>query len=127
MNQIFDNHHMNQIFAVFGVYFNGKQFAVTTRPSGGIGFPGGKVDNGEMAFNAMIRESGEEGFLVTSADSNPYYTAIVDGKLVAWYKIFSCEVLNDYKEKYRGITPIFVSQDKITSFGNEMAIAKFFE
>ncbi len=117
---------MTEFFAVFVVAKVGSGFAATTRAAdrgeaGRIGLPGGKVDAGETAVEAAIRESAEEGWSVyIHKDDTPAHTSVVDGKNVAWFYATDAAMLTEYKEIGR-ITPIVVSmQDVVDSgYGNE--------
>lgn len=118
---------MTGFFAVFVVAQVGNGLAATTRAAdrgeaGRIGLPGGKVDAGETTVQAGIRESAEEGWLVAiPADATPAHTAVVDGKLVAWFHAAEEAVmLASFKESGR-ITPVVASYRAVaeSGYGNE--------
>jgi len=115
-------------FAVFAVArmtaSDGSTFlCATTRPDGTIGLPGGKVDDGEMPYAAVIREAREEGWELNLLNFQPIHVAQVDGKPVAWFDCKPVCGLQFYKEKHRGITPIIVAPvDLSPGFGNEFLI-----
>jgi hypothetical protein len=118
---------MNKFFAVFVVAPIGNGFATTTRPnSSKIGLAGGKVDLGETAREAVIREAKEEGFTVIGVEENPFYYQEVDGKMVAWFRATEAVMLYDFKEKGR-ITPVVSSLQEISlsGFGNDNAIKHY--
>ena len=118
---------MTRFFAVFVVASAGNGWAATTRAAdrgeaGRIGLPGGKVDAGETAVQAAIREAAEEGWLVAiPADAKPAHTAVVDGKMVAWFRATEEAVmLASFKESGR-ITPVVASYRAVaeSGYGNE--------
>jgi 8-oxo-dGTP pyrophosphatase MutT (NUDIX family) len=120
-----------QFFAVFVVARAGNGLAATTRAAdrgeaGRIGLPGGKVDEGETAVQAAVRESAEEGWLVSlPEDATPAHVAIVDGKPVAWLiSQDEAEMLTSYKEAGR-ITPVVASLQSVADscYGNEWLVA----
>lgn len=98
---------------------NGK-IASTTRPyekskKHKIGLPGGKVEKNETPLEAAYRESEEEGWKVKI--DKIIASKIIHGKPIVWYVGTSAEKLDDYKEKDRGIDPIEVSIEDISSSG----------
>lgn len=98
---------------------NGK-IAATTRPyekskNHKIGLPGGKVENNETSLEAAYRESKEEGWNVKIDEIIASKT--INGNSIVWYKGSSAEKLDDYKEKNRGINPIEVDIQDISSSG----------
>lgn len=104
-------------------------FAGTTRAAdrgeaGKIGLPGGKVDLGESPVQAALRESAEEGWAVSGIEPEPFYTAMVEGHLVAWFRAESAAPLESFKEQGR-ISPIVATLDEIASsgYGNDGAMA----
>jgi len=119
---------MEEIFAVFAVaqLRRTNLFCATTRPDGTIGLPGGKVDQGEDIFQAVIREAGEEGWNL-KCDRKILRTDIVDGKKVAWIKCYTMTtpVKSQWKEKYRGIFPLAIPVELLsTGMGNEFLNSK---
>lgn len=105
-------------FAVFAISFRDNLLCATTREDGSVGLAGGKVDQGEMPEVAVLREAEEEGFLL----SNPifYRSAMVEGKLVAWYFCDFVAKLDSYKEAYRGIKNVFLPVEEVAKhFGNQ--------
>lgn len=116
---------MKEIFAVFVLAPACGGWAATTRAAdrgeaGRIGLPGGKVDAGESALAALLRESREEGWEITGVEPIPHCMAMVEGKLVAWYKAKHAAPLAHYKEKGR-IVPVVASREEIlaSGYGNE--------
>ena len=84
---------MSTPFAVFLVARTKGGYAATTRAAdrgetGRIGLPGGKVDDGEIAIDALRRESAEEGWLLSSdAVLRLIHEQDVEGRPVAWYEL----------------------------------------
>lgn len=118
------------IFAVFILARNNiGQFALVTRDNGGIGLPGGKVDNGEDICAAALREAKEEGWNLNLIDNKPFCTQVIEGKVCAWIKGEILGKFIDYKEKNRGIKPFYgnVGQIATSGFGNEVALHKYFK
>ena len=117
-----------KVHASFVVAFNGDKICATTRAadrgeSGKIGLPGGKVDPGESGQEAAKREASEEGWNIKYIDINPFYSQIVEGKLVQWFYGFDASPLDTFKEKGR-ISPILSSINSIknSGFGNDNAL-----
>jgi ADP-ribose pyrophosphatase YjhB (NUDIX family) len=107
------------IFACFVIFKAGNLIAATTRDNGTVGLPGGKVDPGENPADCAIREANEEGWAVDLASREPVRVAEVDGKKVAWFLAKEAAPLTDYKEKARGIRPIWADiSDVRKAFGN---------
>lgn len=109
------------VFAVFVFAQDGNGIAMTTRPDGNCGLPGGKVDAGEDIVSAAIREAGEEGWIISIQNNNPIHSQLVNGKLCVWLAGTIISKLDNYKEKYRGIKPFYGTKtDLINSgMGNE--------
>lgn len=95
--------------------------AATTRPGGGIGLPGGKVEGDETPWEAAVREAAEEGWGVTVVSRRPIHTQLVEGKMVAWFAAANPRRLSYYKEMDRGILPVEAAMQEIadSGFGNE--------
>jgi hypothetical protein len=104
-------------FAVFVIsQISPNSFAATTRPNGGIGLPGGKVDIGENPIDAVIREAKEEGWEV-SLPIFKVHSQLFDGKMVFWYVATQpAKKLSVYKEMGR-INPILATLDEIVNSG----------
>lgn len=111
-----------ELFAAFAIVFKDGKIAATTRPDGSIGLPGGKIDPGEDAVACAKRESFEEGFDVHGSGSL-VHTARVDGRKVAWVSFDDAVMLSSYKEKYRGITPIWTEVENVAGrLGNNFLL-----
>ena len=110
-------------FAVFVLAKVGTQYAATTRDDGRIGLPGGKVDPGESPETAALREATEEGWsFPTNTQLSLIHSQDVEGRPVSWYLANTVpSALTDYKEKYRGIRPILITEQQLrqSGFGNE--------
>lgn len=107
------------IFAVFAVARPRRihdLICATTRGDGKIGLPGGKVDAGEDIFSACEREAKEEGWNL-DVSKRVLHIGIVDGKKVAWVHAVTRlrPIIQDHKEKSRGIMPIAVPQEMLSS------------
>ena len=103
-------------------------FAATTRPRepGRYGLPGGKVDAGESLREAVIRESREEGFRLHGLDQKPFYSALVGGNPVHWFRARYACALPEYKERGRVYTTALpLSTIRLTGYGNDGAVAEF--
>lgn len=123
----------NNPFAVFVVVeLSNNKFAATTRPDdknqvNKIGLPGGKVDPNENPKDAVIRESFEEGWIISGL-GEIIASKMIDNKPVVYYYAKNAKPLTEYKEKYRGIVPIVVTKEEISNsgYGNEF-IGRMFE
>lgn len=114
-----------EIFAAFIVARHRGGWATTTRVGGdAVGFPGGKLDKGEDARSAALREAAEEGWFVTQCDDQPFHQAVVDGRLVVWFAGRVRSQLLSFKEKGR-IAPVVAHKDDLVGFGNEAALEAF--
>jgi len=105
---------MSKHFAVFLVEFNtlNPNFvaAVQRKVGGSVGFPGGKVDQGETSEQALVRECQEEGWQVLD---KPFFICegLVDGNLVAWfgsYNVHRCE-----PKEGDNSSPVYLSWDEV--------------
>lgn len=107
---------------VLALGVNGK-YSGTTRDKGNspVGLPGGKVDKGENPAAAAIREASEEGWNVKLISNKPIQTKILNGKKIVWFSAVAISKRKNYKEKKRGIRPIWISRKQIvkTKMGND--------
>jgi 8-oxo-dGTP pyrophosphatase MutT (NUDIX family) len=115
---------MNAFYKTFAVFVLAKNqfgYAGTTRPDGKVGLPGGKIDQGEDEIQAVMREAKEEGWTIHFISINPIHSQLVDGKMVVWYSGIIIDRLVDYKEKSRGIKPVYLTKEEVknSGFGNE--------
>ena len=91
------------------------------------------VDPGENDHQALIREINEEGWNLdeTSAhvDDEPFFTKEIGGFDCRWYRFWDkssdLKPHFDYKEKHRGIFPIFTHPMHLSGLGNEEAYVKY--
>ncbi len=99
--------------AVFIIYQlpNGK-FAATTRVGGGVGLPGGKVEQGEALAAAALREAREEGWAVDSVLPMACRRGIKSHHSIHWFTTFKMTKLDEYKEKGR-IAPVTATFDEL--------------
>ena len=101
------------IHAAFVLAFDSKgNIASTTRDDGTIGLPGGKLDKGEDALSAVLRESREEGWNIKVGV--PYFQTEVEGKLCVWFIGHSPVRLTEFKEKGR-IEPVWKTEEEVRS------------
>ena len=113
------------VFAAFVVVRVGAGFAATTRApdrgeAGRIGLPGGKLDAGESALEAVMRESAEEGWRIAGVSPTPIHEATVDGRKVVWFRADSAERLAVYKESHRIQTFVATRNDvRGSGYGND--------
>ena len=119
---------MDTPFAVFVLAPSGAgTVAATTRAAdrgeaGRIGLPGGKVDAGEDPRVAALRESAEEGWLVSGLGESPAHVALVEGRPVWWYRADSAVAIADGRHKEAGrVEPVSVTLDAVAAsgYGNE--------
>lgn len=95
--------------------------AAVTRPEGGYGLPGGKVEDWETPVEALEREALEEGWSLYLDDAKPIHEAMVDGKMVHWF-VCGIDAIQpkEWKERSRGIFPVGIRPENLTpGFGNE--------
>jgi ADP-ribose pyrophosphatase YjhB (NUDIX family) len=113
------------VFAAFSVVVlpNGR-IAGTTRPGGGVGLPGGKVEPGENPVRAAVREAAEEGWDV-GGFIHAVNDKLVDGKLVMWFAFERAERRAEWKEKGR-VEPVELTLDELANsgMGNDMVARK---
>jgi ADP-ribose pyrophosphatase YjhB (NUDIX family) len=113
------------------VQFDDRNFAATTRAAdrgeaGKIGFPGGKVDPGETLVEAAIRESAEEGWVVDGIESAPFFSTMIDGFEVSWFRAKSATMLESYKEQHRiKAIPASYAALVMSGYGNDLALEAF--
>lgn len=110
-----------QFFASFIIAPHKDGIAATTRAAdrgekGRIGLPGGKIDAGESARAAAIREAAEEGWNVFFVSEKPIHTAIVDGKPVAWFTALYASPKKRFKEQHR-IQTVTTSREVVANSG----------
>lgn len=117
---------------VFATTASGK-VAATTRPDKGdgprLGLPGGKLEPGEDAAKAAIREAAEEGWLVHDILHSPFHIEEIGDFRCAWFKaVEEPTMLEDFKEKGR-ITPVEADYaDLVTpGLGNDNALRKILD
>ncbi len=121
---------IEEISAVFAVSTDRHgNFVATTRDTGtnAFGFAGGKVDEGENPREALFRECKEEGVYFQDIEDEPFFTATVEGKTVAWFRAKDFHFYADYKEKHRGIKPVFVTLNEAFNMGfeNDRAVTEY--
>ena len=103
--------------------------ATVTRWDGTLGLPGGKVELGELPFEAAIRETFEEGWtLPCDAVLSLICERTVEGKKIAWYSTSSLvKPAMFWKEQARGIGPVPSPIEALPSTGlgnNDARIVK---
>lgn len=107
-------------FAVFVLVPVDGGYAATTRANGRMGLPGGQVEPGETAFDAVYREAEEEGWDIAGVDPHTIQEKPVDGRMVWWFKADAAKMRKNYKEKGR-ITPFVATAEQIytSGYGND--------
>lgn len=102
--------------------------AATTRAAdrgeaGRIGLPGGKVDAGETAYQAALREAREEGWAIEGMADGPFHADHVEGRMVAWFAASRAMPLESFKEAGR-IRPFVASVEAVaqSGYGNDKAM-----
>lgn len=103
--------------------------ATVTRWDGTLGLPGGKVELGELPFEAAIRETFEEGWVIPGgAVLSLICEREVEGKRIAWYSTNSqVKPAMFWKEQSRGIGPVPAPAESLPSTGlgnNDARIVK---
>ncbi len=114
------------VVAVAWLHQKGRtMIAGCTRENGTIGLPGGKVEDGENPFDAVIRESREEGWKLNiygERESAILKKEKVDGFLIWWIRChIDTRVPQDteWKEKHRGIYPVIVPPSALAFESNK--------
>lgn len=117
---------------VFATTASGK-VAATTRPDKGngpgLGLPGGKLEPGETAADAAMREAAEEGWQISDILYPPFHVEEIRGFRCAWYEaVESAVMLEDFKEKGR-ITPVEADYADLMTpgLGNDNALRKILD
>lgn len=115
-------------FAVFVVAAVPGGIAATTRATdrgeaGRIGLPGGKVDAGETAYQAALREAREEGWAIEGMADRPFHADRVEGRMVSWFAASCATPLEFFKESGR-IRPFVASVEAVaqSGYGNDKAM-----
>lgn len=94
-------------------------FIASTRPkdkrshAGEIGLVGGKLEPGESARQAAIREAGEEGWEVGTVSKQPIHHSNHNGKVVAIFSAAHAKAKHNHKEKHREVYPVTVTQEEL--------------
>ena len=118
-------HSIHAVFVIIPLLPKGY-FAATTRPgkSNTFGLPGGKVDITDYStshiktlMNTALRESKEEGWIISEIHPKIVYQSIVSGKNTAWLAARSASKLSEYKEMLR-ITPTAAHISKLLDHYN---------
>jgi hypothetical protein len=114
-----------EVSAAFAVVVlpNGR-IAGTTRPGGGFGLPGGKVEQGESPVQAAVREAEEEGWDV-GGKAHVVHDQLVDGKLVIWISFDRAERRAEWKERGR-VEPVELTLAELeaSGMGNDVVARK---
>lgn len=111
------------IHAAFVIVPTGGRFHATKRPDGRIGLPGGKLEQGEDAQQAVLREALEEGFQI-QGPIRFHHTDLVEGKIVAWFT--ACRAIKPARYKEEGRSKRVVASGKTLArhgLGNEFLAA----
>lgn len=120
--------------AAFVIAFDEEgKIAATTRAADrgerGIGLPGGKLDAGETAAVAALREAAEEGWDISDVWSAPVHIQEIGDFRCAWFVAtpdVRAVMLSDFKEQGR-ITPLSVDPDDLNTpgLGNDNALRAY--
>lgn len=119
---------MRQVVVAIAVNEEGKIACSTRTPDKdyygkGFALPGGKVDEGETLRAAVYRECCEEGWDIYFPDSKPFFSLELgnDGEgnkfICYWFLGVNPHKLNEYKDKHRGIIPVFKSLEEVYTCG----------
>lgn len=107
------------------------EWAATTRAAdrgeaGRIGLPGGKLDPGELAMDAAIREAREEGWDIDPQSLSVVHYQYVDCRPVVWFVSSRPAVMRDDWAEQGRITPVAVTYDQLagSGYGNNHAMPK---
>lgn len=106
-----------------------QEYACVTRPNqpGLFGFPGGKVEEGENMYTALIRECKEEGWLIEREHiQDVVYRDTVEGNDAIWFYVTHATQLDEYKEKHRlKTTWAAIGSMKDDPYKNKLALKEF--
>lgn len=104
--------------SVFVIVLENNKIGATTRPpekverQGLYGLIGGKVEKGETPYQAVKRESKEEGWDIEKILPNPVFKTTRGKKLVWYYLGFGATPRKKYKEKGR-VDPVWIDINDI--------------
>ena len=97
---------------------HGGMVAAVTHPSRGVGLPGGKLERGETAPEAAIREAREEGWIIEDVLGSPIHVEEADGFLCGWFWSRAQPIkMTEHKDKGR-IDPLLVDYKVVSSYGD---------
>lgn len=106
---------MDTPFAVFVIAEKDGLIAAVTRDDGQFALPGGTVEQNESPYDAVCRESIEEGWSI-QIDQIHFHEDYVDNRLIWWYKGKNPVKLTHFLESNRLQTG-FVSKETIYNSG----------